>query len=314
MKKGVYFNIQRYCLHDGPGIRSTVFLKGCPLKCVWCHNPESQKKYSELMFYEFKCKLCGKCLGLCENRIIEANENVSPEEISAANPKLTVNRAECLKCGKCVDICPYEANSLCGKEISAEDAIAEVEKDLPFYKTSGGGMTISGGEPSYQPDFTLELLRLAKEKGIHGAIETCGFGNREFYEKAADLGTLFLYDLKEMNPIRHKKYTGVSNKIILDNLEYLFSRNADIIIRIPLIPNINDGREEIEMLSKFLKEHKGQYRYAEIMQYHKLGNSKLESLGRSDELLPDLPTNEELGTLWLKVFAENGIDDIKISR
>lgn len=314
MKLGFYFNIQRYCLHDGPGIRSTVFLKGCPLKCVWCHNPESQKRGMELMFYEFKCKLCGKCLGICPNRTVEAAENVSPEEITSENAKLKVDRVNCQKCGKCADVCLYDANSICGKMITAEDAINEVAKDIPFYKTSGGGMTVSGGEPSYQPEFTLELLRLAKERGIHSAIETCGFGGRDFFEKAADLGTLFLYDLKEMDSERHRKYTGVYNKEILANLEYLFSRNADIIIRMPLIPNINSSREDIKALADFLKAHRGKYRYAEIMQYHKLGNSKLESLGRSDELLPDLPTNEEFGRLWLDIFAEYGLDDIKISR
>ncbi len=314
MKKGVYFNIQRYCLHDGPGIRSTVFLKGCPLKCVWCHNPESQGKDVELMFYEFKCKLCGKCLEVCNFRSIEADENIALDEITAENAKLGVKRKFCTKCGKCEDVCPYDANTLCGKEITPEEALEVVAKDLPFYKTSGGGMTISGGEPSYQPEFTLELIRLAKERGIHCAIETCGFGNRSFFEKAADLGTLFLYDLKEMDPDRHLKYTGVSNKVILENLEYLFSRNADVIIRMPLIPNINSNSNDIKALSDFLKAHKGKYIYAEIMQYHKLGNSKLESLGRSSELLPDLPTGEELGKFWLERFAENGLDDIKISR
>ena len=314
MKSGFYFNIQRYCLHDGPGIRSTVFLKGCPLKCIWCHNPESQKRGMELMFYEFKCKLCGKCLGICPNRTVEAADNVSPEEITSENAKLKVDRVNCQKCGKCVDVCLYDANSICGKMISAEDAIKEVEKDIPFYKTSGGGMTVSGGEPSYQPEFTLELLRLAKERGIHGAIETCGFGGRDFFEKAADLGTLFLFDLKGMDSERHRKHTGVSNKEILANLEYLFSRNADVIIRMPLIPNINSGKEDIKALADYLKAHKGQYRYAEIMQYHKLGNSKLESLGRSEELLPDIPTNEEFGKLWLDWFSEYGLDDIRISR
>ena len=258
------------------------------------------------MFYEFKCKVCGKCVGVCNNRSVDVSNDVSA--------KLTVNRENCLKCGKCVDICPYEANNLCGKEISAAEAIAEVAKDMPFYKTSGGGMTVSGGEPSYQAEFTLELLRLAKERGIHSAIETCGCGSREFYEKASDLDVLFLFDLKELDPLRHKEFTGVSNEKILENLEYLFSRGSDVIIRMPLIPSVNDGKDDIAALAKYLKEHKGKYRYAEIMQYHKLGNSKLESLGRSDELLPDLPTNEELGDYWLKLFAENGLDDIKISR
>lgn len=314
MKKGIYFNIQRFCIHDGPGIRSTVFLKGCPLKCVWCHNPESQRKTPEIMFYEFKCKLCGKCLEYCAHRRIEADIEVPVSGISAENAKLKIDRKFCTKCGKCEEVCPYEANSVCGKYIASEEVISVVERDIPFYKTSGGGMTVSGGEPSFQPEFTLDLINLALSKGISTAIETCGFGKREFFENAAEMKTLFLYDIKEMDPLLHRKYTGVSNDVIFENLEYLFSRNADVIIRIPLIPHINSGSSDIKALSQFLKANRNKYRYAEIMQYHKLGNSKLESLGRSSELLPDLPTNEELGKFWLDMFAENGVDDIKISR
>lgn len=311
---GTYFNIQRYCIHDGPGIRTTVFLKGCPLKCVWCHNPESQGADPELMFYGFKCKLCGRCLTVCPIRQIVADVGVSPDRITPENAKLEIKRDICLRCGRCVGVCPYDANIICGKTGSAEEVIAVVVRDKPFYKTSGGGLTVSGGEPAFQPEFTLELLRLAAENGISGAVETSGFGEREFFEKAADAGTLFLYDLKEMDSVKHRRLTGVDNALILENLEYLFSRNADVIIRMPLVPNVNDGRREIELLSDFLKKYHGKYRYAEIMQYHKLGNSKLESLGRSSELLPELPTDEVFGDMWLKVFAENGLEDIKISR
>ena len=167
METGIVFNIQKFCIHDGDGIRTCVFLKGCPLRCIWCHNPESLDKSPSLSFNKQKCSSCGRCLSECFARTIE-------------NDTLKIDREKCIKCGKCVSACLNDANEIIGKEMTSSEVFDEVMKDKMFYDTSGGGLTISGGEPSYQPDFTLELLRLAKENGISLAIETCGIGSREF--------------------------------------------------------------------------------------------------------------------------------------
>ena len=172
---GLIFNIQKFCLHDGDGIRTCVFLKGCPLRCIWCHNPESLEKSPALSFTRNKCSLCGRCIEVCSARSIE-------------NGTLKINREKCTGCGRCTEICLADANEIIGKEITARQVIDEVMKDKIFYDTSGGGLTVTGGEPSYQAEFTLELLELAKKEEISTAIETCGIGSREFYKTAADLG------------------------------------------------------------------------------------------------------------------------------
>ena len=175
---GIIFNIQKFCIHDGDGIRTCVFLKGCPLRCIWCHNPESFDKSPALSFNKQKCTLCGSCLALCSARHMQ-------------NGELKIDRKKCFVCGKCEEVCLNSANEIIGKEITASEVITEVLKDKIFYDTSGGGLTVTGGEPSYQADFTLELLTLAKDSGISFAIETCGIGSRDFYKKAADLGGQF---------------------------------------------------------------------------------------------------------------------------
>ena len=299
MKTGTVFNIQKFCIHDGDGIRTCVFLKGCPLRCIWCHNPESLEKTPALSFNKQKCSSCGRCLAECTARTIE-------------NSILNIEREKCVKCGKCVEICFNDANEITGKEMTTQEVLDEVIKDKMFYDTSGGGITISGGEPSYQPDFTIELLTLAKEYEISLAIETCGIGSRDFYEKCADLGTTFLFDIKCPDPIRHKELTGADNTRIMSNLKYLMNRGADIIIRLPLIPGCNDSNEDIEKLCKFLNENKGGYRYAEIMPYHSLGIGKSEKLGTTATYIHDSATDKEI-SLWCDLFTSNNID-IKVSK
>ena len=299
MEKGIVFNIQKFCIHDGDGIRTCVFLKGCPLRCIWCHNPESLEKTPNLSFNKLKCSSCGRCLPVCSARVIE-------------NGTLKLLREKCVMCGKCEEVCLNDANEIIGKEMTAAEILDQVIKDKIFYDTSGGGITITGGEPSYQPHFTLELLTLSKEAGISLAIETCGIGSRDFYEKAADLGTTFLYDIKCIDTLRHKELTGADNAHIIENLQHLMDRGADIIIRLPLVPDCNDSDEDIEKLSDFLNKNKGRYRYAEIMPYHTLGIGKSERIGTTASYTHDNASEDDISR-WLSLFASHGTD-VKVSK
>ena len=299
METGIIFNIQKFCIHDGDGIRTCVFLKGCPLRCIWCHNPESLDREQTLSFNKQKCSSCGRCLVECFARTIE-------------NSALKIDREKCIKCGNCVNICLNDANEIIGKEMTTSEVLDEVMKDKMFYDTSGGGLTVSGGEPSFQPDFTLELLRFSKDAGISLAIETCGIGSRDFYEKVANLGTTILFDIKCIDSVRHKELTGADNSHIMANLKYLMDRGADIIIRLPLIPDCNDSDEDIEKLSEFLNLNKGRYRYAEIMPYHTLGIGKSEKLGTTATYIHDSATDDEISR-WTSLFTYHNID-IKVSK
>ena len=299
MKKGTVFNIQKFCIHDGDGIRTCVFLKGCPLRCIWCHNPESFDKKPSLSFNSQKCSLCGRCIEICSSRTLE-------------NGKIDIEREKCIGCGKCAEVCLNNANEIIGKEMTASQVIDEVIKDKMFYDTSGGGLTVSGGEPSYQPDFTLELISLAKEAGVSCAIETCGIGSRSFYQKAAELGTTFLFDIKCINPERHRILTGSDNAHIMSNLHYLMQSGADIIIRLPLIPDCNDSDEDIALLADFLNRNKGNYRYAEIMPYHSLGIGKAEKIGKAVTYNHKNAEEEEISR-WCSLFASHGTQ-VRVSK
>ena len=299
MKKGTVFNIQKFCLHDGDGIRTCVFLKGCPLRCIWCHNPESFDKAGTVSFSKQKCSLCGKCLDVCSSRRIE-------------NGVMLFDRKKCVSCGKCAEICLNDANEIIGKEMTATEVLEEVMKDKMFYDSSGGGLTVTGGEPSYQADFTLELLSLAKDTGISVAVETSGIGSRSFYEKAALFGTTFLYDIKCIDSVRHKSLTGADNERIMSNLRYLMDIGADIIIRMPMIPECNDSDEDIAALAAFLNENKGRYRYAEIMPYHTLGTSKAERAGIAASYVHENASDDDISR-WLSLFSSHGAD-VRVSK
>ena len=290
-----YYNIQRFCLKDGPGIRTTLFLKGCPLRCVWCHNPEGQSPSPELIFRGDRCVSCGACLGLCGARV-------------AAGDGITVDREACISCGRCAEVCPADACEVCGKTEDVSRLFGVMSRDKKYYENSGGGVTVSGGEPLAQPEALLSLAHLFAAEGIHFAVETSGCGDAGALLELASLGTLFLYDIKGIDPVRHEANTGVSNGIILSNLEKLVSHGADIILRLPLIPGMNDSESDLEALCGFLAEQKDHIRRAEIMPYHRIGIGKAENVGRDASAIRAVPDGRSFADGWRRRLEASGAE------
>lgn len=283
---GIVTNIQRYSLNDGGGIRTTVFLKGCPLRCEWCSNPETQDKKQTVIFKEKECMGCRICADVCPaNRYF--NE---------------CGGGPCVFCLKCVDECPKGALELIGKEMSVEEVLEEVKKDIPFYKNTSGGMTVSGGEALFQPEFTKELLKSAKKIEINTAIETCGYADKETVLEIAEYCDRILYDIKVLNDEIHKKYTGVSNRIILENLAALSEKYADrIVIRVPLIEGINADDENIKGTVKIAKELN--IKEIDLLPYHEFGKSKYDKLKREYKFEGKTPEDARVDEL--KAIIEN---------
>ncbi|MHC4458881.1 MAG: glycyl-radical enzyme activating protein [Planctomycetota bacterium] len=267
MQTGLIFDIKRYAIHDGPGIRTTMFFKGCPFSCWWCHNPESLVMAQQKLYNQNRCIGCGECVSIC------------PYGALRSTPRgVVTEHALCEYCGSCALVCPAEARELAGIFESVENLMRIIEKDILFYDESGGGATFSGGEPLLQADFLLELLKACGKHDIHRAIDTTGYANEDVLMAIAQETELFLFDLKLMDPDKHKKYTGVSNRKILNNLNLLARRGATITIRIPLLPGINDDDENINHCGTYISGLPG-VQNVDILPYHEAARYKYLKLG-----------------------------------
>ncbi len=265
--KGLIFDIKRYSIHDGPGLRTTVFFKGCPLRCLWCHNPESQKSAKEIMYHLEECILCLTCKNVCSNSAIEVENN-----------RIKIDTNSCNLCGECTDNCPTNALEMVGKFYEPEELTEELLKDRDFFD-DGGGITISGGEPFMQFEFLMELLALLKKEQVNIALDTTGFTETDRLLSTLPYVDIYLYDIKHMDSEIHKKYTGVENEKILSNLIELDRKGARISIRFPLIPTINDNDQNIEKTAKFVSRlncSEG----IDILPYHSMMEDKYRKLNK----------------------------------
>ncbi len=286
MATGLVFDIRRYSIHDGPGIRTTVFFKGCPLACAWCHNPESQTPEPELLYRESRCMRCKACLAACMN-----------EAISWSGDVPVVDAGRCERCGSCAEACCTDARELVGREMAVAEVMAEVERDTPFYEESGGGVTLSGGEPLAQAEFALELLKACKARGIHTAVDTCGHAPWETLDRVRPYVDLFLYDIKMIDDERHRRYTGASNESLLNNLQLLSRHGHNIILAVPVISGVNDDTEAARRLGEFAAALPGNHGVI-LLPFHRLGVDKYALLGR-EYVYADLeaPAEERLSEI-----------------
>lgn len=280
------FNIQKYNMYDGPGIRTLVFFQGCPLRCKWCANPEGLMKKYRLMYKNSFCSSCGECVEVCP---------VKKHKIDTFGKHIIDNSIECIGCRKCEEICINSALKIAGEKKKISELLKIIEEDRAFYETSGGGVTLGGGEVLMQPEAAISLLSACKNNCINTAIETCGHTTREVIEKVADYVDLFLFDLKHMDSEKHFYWTGVRNEQIIKNLEYLLENNYNVHIRLPLLKGVNDAEEDIEKLANFLKKYKdySNLKGVDLLPYHKLGVNKYLQLGEEYQIKDDPSLKEE---------------------
>lgn len=297
---GIVLDILRCSLHDGPGIRTTVFLKGCPLSCLWCHNPESQAPVPVLSLNPDRCCRCGACAQACDNQCHVVDDK-----------QHHIDRSKCIVCGKCASACPSAALEIKGRAISVAEIIAEVKKDADYYRHSGGGVTLSGGEPMLQFEFTLALAKAARDAGVHVALETSGVAPADRYRQMLPHVDLFLYDYKGTNPDLHRRHTGVDNRLILSNLEMLYAAGAAIIMRCPMVPDINDTDEHLAAIAALINRYP-KLQGVEIMSYHRMGNEKARRAGLPVAL--DLPNADAAQKeRWRSRLARYGCEAITIN-
>lgn len=294
------FNIQRFSIHDGPGIRTTVFLKGCPLRCLWCSNPESQSPVPEVAHRDSLCTGCGDCLKVCDEEAI----SLSSSDVAF---KIKVDREKCNNCGKCVDVCTIRALKVYGQTMSVDGVFDEVRRDIAFYSNSGGGVTAGGGEPLGQADFVAELFRRCRRIGIHTTLDTCGYSSVSALEKVLAETDLVLFDLKLMNNRQHRRFTKRYNGVILRNARLVVAKGVPMIIRIPVIPGINDSEENLSEIARFVSELDNNL-HVDLLPYHRFGESKYRMLDRDYQLTDMKPPNEEQLQRVVEIFKKYGLD------
>ncbi len=294
MMTGTIFDIQRFALHDGPGIRTTVFLKGCLLSCPWCCNPESQQPHPQLAYDAEKCTHCLKCVTVCPTGALKKIDQ-----------KLDIAFDLCNACANCVEECPESAMKIFGYQMHSEDVICQVAKDKAYFDNSGGGLTLSGGDPLFQPDFTLDLLKKAKGIKINTCLETSAFAGKEVFEQLLPWVDYFYIDYKITGENRHKQFTGVSSKQVLENIDFLCRNNAHVVLRCTIIPGINDHDEHFNAIAGISRQYDA-IGEVHILPYHRYGESKYKQLGMK---LPDFrsePVAEEETNLWISRVRQFG--------
>lgn len=299
MRTSLIFDVKRYAINDGPGIRITIFFKGCPLSCKWCHNPESISPYTQKLYNNSKCIGCEQCVDACEKNACTLTTNgiVTDSEL-------------CILCGKCAEACPTKATEMSGEEMSVSHIMKLIKKEILFIDKSEGGVTFSGGEPLLHHEFLNDILDECIKEEIHTCIDTSGFAKKEVLLKVASKANYFLYDLKHMDSDIHRKYTGVSNEKILDNLKALADTGTKMNIRIPLIKGVNDDESNIHASAKFISELAGEPKLVNILPYHSIAVKKYEKLGQEyDAGTMDVP-DEARQEGVLNTFKEYGVNAI----
>lgn len=296
MAKGNVFNIQRFSVNDGPGIRTTIFLKGCPLNCLWCHNPESIRPEPEISFSRQFCRGCGRCVSVCRKGCIKVADTAE------------LDRNRCNLCGDCVKSCIFGALKIIGKYMSADEVMEEAIKDKHYYEASSGGITISGGEPMFQSVFTLEILKKAKQSSVHTCLETCGFCDFEKLKECSSYTDIFLYDYKESDSMKHKRFTGAGNEIIRENLLKLDEIGKNIILRCPIIPGKNDTSGHFRGIAEMANRLKNVIEI-NVEPYHPIGKSKSQQIGREYELEGLSFVDDDISDKWVQEIKKN--TDIK---
>ena len=297
-RKALIFNVQKYNMYDGPGVRTLVFFKGCPLRCKWCANPEGLQRKHQVMFKRNSCNDCGACVSVCP---------VSIHSISKELKHEVTQSIDCIGCRKCEEVCPKSALSIVGQVKTVSELMEIIEEDIAFYDVSGGGVTLGGGEVLMQSEFAANLLMVCKQEGINTAIETCGYAKREAILSVAQFTDLFLFDIKHIDAERHYKLTGVHNERILENLKELLRLRYNVKVRMPLLKGINDNQDEIERVIDFLmpfRDYKN-FKGIDLLPYHKLGVNKYTQLGQEYPIQGDPSlSSEELDRIegWIKKY------------
>ncbi len=307
---GKVYDIQGFSVQDGPGIRTTVFLKGCPLRCPWCHSPESQQLQAQLSWMEMKCvgiDACGKCLDACAKGAISPGKITKHPATQEKIQHISIDRSICDNCGDCAAVCYYKALYICGTDYTVEELSDRLSRDIPFYEESGGGVTVSGGEALSQPEFTLALLKSLKKRGIHTALDTTGYATYKFIEQVLPYTDLFLYDLKHMDNEQHKTVIGVGNELILENARKIAGAGGKMQIRIPVIPNFNDSKENITQTGELCKSLGDAVTLIQLLPYHNLGVVKYQRIDDKKTVLEAKPPSDEKIQALKKILENMGL-------